>query len=105
MVTNRFWNFIISRFTPQMFNTMEYGVYFFFASLMILSIPFIYFLVPETKGVPLERMDELFAYKNKRKAHGEIIQKLRLEEQEFRQDAEGAGLTVEKTKEERMEDV
>ena len=38
---NWFWNFIISRFTPQMFATMEYGVYMFFASLMLLSIPFV----------------------------------------------------------------
>ncbi|CAI6340073.1 unnamed protein product [Periconia digitata] len=102
---NWFWNFIISRFTPQMFNTMEYGVYFFFASLMVLSIPFIYFLVPETKGIPLEHMDELFSYKNVRKAHGEMLIKLRQDEEEFRHDAEGAGLTIEKTKEERREDV
>lgn len=38
---NWFWNFIISRFTPQMFSTMGYGVYMFFASLMLLSIPFV----------------------------------------------------------------
>lgn len=47
---NWFWNFIISRFTPQMFLTMGYGVYFFFASLMILSVVFVWFLIPETKG-------------------------------------------------------
>ncbi|KAF2644703.1 general substrate transporter [Massarina eburnea CBS 473.64] len=74
---NWFWNFIISRFTPQMFLTMGYGVYFFFASLMILSIPFVYFLIPETKLVPLEHMDELFAYKDVRKAHGDMMEKLR----------------------------
>jgi sugar porter (SP) family MFS transporter len=38
---NWFWNFIVSRFTPQMFSTMGYGVYVFFASLMLLSIPFV----------------------------------------------------------------
>ncbi|PVH99114.1 quinate permease [Periconia macrospinosa] len=102
---NWFWNFIISRFTPQMFNTMSYGVYFFFASLMILSIPFVYFLIPETKGIPLEHMDELFAYKDTRKAHGEMVQKLRMDEEEFRHDAEGAGLTIQKTKDERVEKV
>lgn len=50
---NWFWNFIISRFTPQMFNNMGNsgcGVYFFFASMMLLSVPFVYFLIPETKG-------------------------------------------------------
>jgi hypothetical protein len=37
------------------------GVYFFFASMMILSIPFVFFLIPETKGIPLESMDRLFS--------------------------------------------
>jgi len=73
---NWFWNFIISRFTPQMFLTMGYGVYFFFASLMILSVPFVYFLIPETKGIPLERMDELFDIKPTTKAHGVMVQRL-----------------------------
>ncbi|KAF9075070.1 general substrate transporter [Rhodocollybia butyracea] len=54
------WTFIISRFTPQMFETMGFGVYLFFASLMILSIPYVYFLLPETKCIPLEYMDDLF---------------------------------------------
>jgi hypothetical protein len=30
------------------------GVYFFFASMMLLSIVFVFFLIPETKGIPLE---------------------------------------------------
>lgn len=38
--SNWFFNFLISRFTPQMFLKMGYGVYMFFASLMMLSIPF-----------------------------------------------------------------
>lgn len=52
-MNNWFWNFIISRFTPQMFLNMGNsgcGVYFFFASMMLLSIPFVFFLIPETKG-------------------------------------------------------
>jgi hypothetical protein len=36
-----------------MFATMGYGVYFFFASLMICSMVFVWFLIPETKGVPV----------------------------------------------------
>lgn len=103
--SNWFWNFIISRFTPQMFNTMGYGVYFFFASLMILSIPFVYFLIPETKSVPLEHMDELFDIKGTRRAHGIMMERLQREDEEFRHDAEGAGLTVEKAKHELAESV
>ncbi|KAF2107844.1 general substrate transporter [Lophiotrema nucula] len=103
---NWFWNFIISRFTPQMFLKMGYGVYFFFASLMILSIPFVWFLIPETKSIPLEHMDELFEIKPIHRANRILMQRLREQEEEFRHDAEGAGLTIEKTKnEEQIENV
>ena len=84
---NWFWNFIISRFTPQMFLSMSYGVYFFFASLMIMSATFVYFLIPETKGLPLESMNRLFEIKPVRKAHGQVLEELRLQEQEFRHNA------------------
>jgi hypothetical protein len=73
---NWFWNFIISRFTPQMFNAMGRsgcGVYFFFASMMILSIAFVWFFIPETKGIPLELMDRLFEIKPVTKAHRLIV--------------------------------
>jgi hypothetical protein len=88
---NWFWNFIVSRFTPQMFLKMGYGVYFFFASLMILSVIFVFFLVPETKGIPLEAMDRLFEIKPVRKANQVVVSELRAKDQEFRHEAEGSG--------------
>jgi hypothetical protein len=88
-----------------MFLKMGYGVYFFFASLMLLSIPFVYFLIPETKSIPLEHMDELFEIQPVWKANGVLMQKLREQEEDFRHDAEGAGLTIEKTKNEERVDV
>lgn len=98
---NWFWNFIISRFTPQMFLKMDYGVYFFFACLMILSIPFVFFLIPETKGIPLERMDELFEIKPSHKAHSVMLERL----QEMEVVREG-GIYEEKAKDaERRESV
>ncbi|KAK5130854.1 hypothetical protein LTR08_001626 [Meristemomyces frigidus] len=103
---NWFWNFIISRFTPQMFDSMGpsgCGVYYFFASMMILSIPFAYFLIPETKGIPLESMDRLFAVKPVRKAHRQIHDEDTSREEEFRHDAEGAGLSIAKEKLEHVE--
>jgi sugar porter (SP) family MFS transporter len=78
---NWFWNFIISRFTPQMFSTMGYGVYMFFACLMLLSIPFVFFLIPETKGIPLERMDELFTIKPAFKGHGILVERMKENEE------------------------
>ncbi|KAL8284116.1 hypothetical protein RQP46_004865 [Phenoliferia psychrophenolica] len=59
--SNWLWNFVISRATPTMFSNMGYGVYMFFATMMMISIPFIVFLLPETMHVPLEEMDRLFA--------------------------------------------
>lgn len=52
--------FIMTRLTTNMVNTMHYGIFFFFASIALLSIPFVYFFVPETKGIPLEEIDKLF---------------------------------------------
>lgn len=94
-MNNWFWNFIVSRFTPNMFDTMGpggSGVYMFFASLMLISIVFVYFLIPETKGVPLEAMDRLFEIKPVRKAHATVLAELQKEDIEFRRTASVAGL-------------
>ncbi|KAH7261610.1 general substrate transporter [Fusarium tricinctum] len=93
---NWFWNFIVSRFTPQMFIKMGYGVYFFFASLMIMSATFVFFFIPETKGLPLDTMNRLFEIKPVWKAHGQLSEELRLQEDEFRRNAEGSNLSAEK---------
>ncbi|KAK8064583.1 quinate permease [Apiospora phragmitis] len=102
---NWFWNFIISRFTPQMFIKMGYGVYFFFASLMILSVIFTYFLIPETKAIPLEHIDRLFAVRPVRKANDVIMAELRLQDEEFRHAVEGVDLSEKKEKVEQKENV
>lgn len=93
---NWFWNFIISRFTPQMFLKMGYGVYFFFASLMILSATFVWLFVPETKALPLDTMNRLFEIKPVRKAHAIMLEELRVQEEEFQRNAAGVSLTDEK---------
>ncbi|KAJ5279752.1 hypothetical protein N7478_005124 [Penicillium angulare] len=102
--SNWLWNFLISRFTPQMFSAMGYGVYFFFASLMLCSIVFVYFLIPETKGLPLESMDQLFEHKPVWRAHGEMLAKLREDEQRFRHDIEASGLAASKVGDQQIED-
>ncbi|KAL5356884.1 putative quinate permease [Aspergillus floccosus] len=91
--SNWLWNFLISRFTPQMFAKMDYGVYFFFASLMILSIVFVFFLIPETKGIPLESMDGLFEHKPIWRAHSKVLAQIREDEERFRTDIEESGYT------------
>jgi hypothetical protein len=79
-----------------MFIKMGYGVYFFFASLMILSATFVFFFIPETKGLPLDTMNRLFEIKPVWKAHGQLSEELRLQEDEFRRNAEGSNLNAEK---------
>jgi hypothetical protein len=101
--SNWFWNFMVARFTPQMFATMGYGVYFFFASLMILSIIFVWFLIPETKGIPLEAMDRLFEIKPRRKANTILMRELHVDEEAFRHNVEGSGITLSKEKAEHIE--
>lgn len=89
-----------------MFNTMGpsgCGVFYLFAAMMILSIPFVYFLIPETKGIPLESMDRLFAIKPVHRAHNMIHEEDATREAEFRHDAEGAGLDIAKEKMEHYE--
>lgn len=53
-----------------MIDAMHFGIYFFFASLALLSIPFVFFFLPETKGIALENMDKLFdSHLPARRAH------------------------------------
>jgi len=53
-------NFIVGQVTPDMLEKMTYGTYIFFGILTTLGAGFIWFFVPETKGLTLEEMDILF---------------------------------------------
>nr|QFR37125.1 MFS transporter [Cyberlindnera americana] len=81
--------FLMTRFTTQMVASMKYGLFFFFAGFAVLSIPFVYFLLPETKGVSLEYMDRLFA-KPAWRAHKELFEELD-EERLERERVDGLG--------------
>lgn len=95
--SNWFFNFLVARFTAQMFSAMGYGVFIFFASLMICSIVFVWFLVPETKGIPLESMDRLFSKELKaRHAHKIVMAELVEDEELFRANVEGSGIKLDK---------
>ncbi|EMR72547.1 putative mfs quinate protein [Eutypa lata UCREL1] len=61
--TQWLFNFIVARTVPTMMATMGqdgYGTFFLFGSFCAALVPFTYFLIPETKGMGLEEMDELF---------------------------------------------
>jgi len=48
-----------------------YGTYFIFGSFCFSMFIFVWFLIPETKGISLEKMDELFGVVESPKLVGE----------------------------------
>ncbi|KAK9419787.1 putative General substrate transporter [Seiridium unicorne] len=61
--TQWLFNFVVARTVPTMIKNMGYlgyGTYFLFGSFCASMFFFAYFLIPETKGMSLEKMDELF---------------------------------------------
>ena len=60
VATHWLFNFVIARSVPYMISNISYGTYFVFAACTTLSIPFVWFLIPETKGFSLEEMDIIF---------------------------------------------
>ncbi|KAJ5083070.1 hypothetical protein N7532_012113 [Penicillium argentinense] len=54
--------FILSKCLPYIFNSLGYGTWFFFASILIVATLWSYFLLPETKGLTIDQMDMIFGY-------------------------------------------
>lgn len=58
----------------------------FFASLSFLAFFFAFFLIPETSGIPLEKVDRLFQCKPVWRANKKLKAMLAEEEEQFRFD-------------------
>ncbi|KAL2022106.1 hypothetical protein VTK56DRAFT_6150 [Thermocarpiscus australiensis] len=61
--TQWLFNFVVARAVPTMLVTVGrdgYGTYLIFGSFCFAMFVFVWFFVPETKGISLEKMDELF---------------------------------------------
>lgn len=43
-----------------MISNIGFGTYFVFAACTTLAVPFVWFMIPETKGMKLEEVDALF---------------------------------------------
>ncbi|GLB40433.1 putative major facilitator superfamily, sugar transporter (TC 2.A.1.1) family protein [Lyophyllum shimeji] len=53
-------NFIVGEVTPTMLEHLGFGTFVFFGAFSLLGGLFVLFLVPETKGLTLEEMDDVF---------------------------------------------
>ena len=59
-----FFQFAVVRVTPNMFVSLHiYGAYIFWATICLIGFVTLGVWAPETKGIPMERMEELFAGK------------------------------------------
>jgi hypothetical protein len=61
VLTNFLFSFVIGQAFLSMLCSMQWGVFLFFAGFVVIATLFIYFLLPEVKGVPVERVQALFA--------------------------------------------
>ncbi|EJD07121.1 general substrate transporter [Fomitiporia mediterranea MF3/22] len=53
-------NFIVGQVTPTMLTHLRFGTFIFFGTFSFMGGLFVLFFVPETKGLTLEEMDEVF---------------------------------------------
>jgi len=58
--TNWFFNFIVGMVTPYLQEVIEWRLYPMHGFFCVCSFIVVYFLYPETMGVPLEEMDAVF---------------------------------------------
>ncbi|KAI0006606.1 general substrate transporter [Xylariaceae sp. FL0662B] len=69
--TQWLFNFVVARAVPNMLATVGahgYGTYLIFGSFCVAMFFFVWFFIPETKGVSLEHMDQLFGLSDEDKS-------------------------------------
>jgi len=72
--TQWLFNFVVAKAVPIMLVNVGsggYGTYFIFGSFCASMFVFVWFLIPETKGISLEKMDALFGVVESPKLSGE----------------------------------
>jgi len=74
---------MIAYSTPYMITGIQYGVFFFFGTSVVIGAIFVFFFLPETKEVALEDMDVMFNVKGwawqKRQETDRILAERRLQ--------------------------
>ncbi|EMC99271.1 hypothetical protein BAUCODRAFT_396879 [Baudoinia panamericana UAMH 10762] len=56
------WTYVVTKALPSMYTSMGYGVYIFFASMLVCASIYAWFFIHETKGLRMDQMDELFGF-------------------------------------------
>lgn len=56
------WTYVVTKSLPSMYTSMGYGVYLFFASMLVLASLYAWFFIRETKGLRMDQMDALFGF-------------------------------------------
>ncbi|KAF4887602.1 Sugar transporter STL1 [Colletotrichum fructicola] len=59
--SNWLWNFTVAMITPVILNRLGWKAYLIFTATNLASIPFVYFLYPETSNLRLENVDFIFS--------------------------------------------
>ena len=71
---NLFASFVMVRFFPDMMKGLgKDGTFYFFTGCTLVSVVFVYFLLPETKGKTLEEVEQLFSSRNSRQSKGNNV--------------------------------
>ncbi|KAG1800462.1 general substrate transporter [Suillus plorans] len=58
--SNWFWNFMLSFFSPRIVDRIGPMIMLVFFSMLVFGYIYVYFAIPETKGLTLEEVDELY---------------------------------------------
>lgn len=61
VTVNLLFTFVIGQCFLSMLCTMQYGVFIFFGAMVVVMTTFTYFFIPETKGLLIEDVHEVFA--------------------------------------------
>ncbi|KIJ66482.1 hypothetical protein HYDPIDRAFT_86208 [Hydnomerulius pinastri MD-312] len=58
--TNWFWNFMLSFFSPRIVAKIGPLIMLVFFCMLVVGFVYVYFAIPETKGLTLEEVDEMY---------------------------------------------
>jgi len=63
--SNWIWNFLLSFFAPRIANDIGPLILLIFFGMLMVAFVYVYFFIPETKGLELEEVDEMYRAKIK----------------------------------------